>query len=132
LINVSTQRCYRLAPRGGAGLACDEEGLALGAGMHPVGRPGTGGIIAVPNAVVPPLVGGILGAVAGGLHAWDVGRAQQAMNNAISHLKLDPDRPGDQTAAMAYVWSNHFLPLLIPALPYEAKSLTARRRAVNP
>jgi hypothetical protein len=30
LINLPAQNAYRLVPRGGAGLACDEEGLALG------------------------------------------------------------------------------------------------------
>jgi len=97
---------------------------------RPVARPGTGGTIASPNVIVPPLLGGLLGAVAGGLHAWDVDRAQQAVNNAISHLKLDPNRPGDQTAAAAYVWSKHFLPALIPALPYDGPELEAASQAV--
>jgi len=29
-MNLPTQQSYRLVPCGGAGLACDEEGLALG------------------------------------------------------------------------------------------------------
>lgn len=52
------------------------------------------------------------------------------MNNAISHLKLDPNRPGDQTAAAAYVWSRHFLPVLIPALPYDGPELEAASEGV--
>jgi hypothetical protein len=97
---------------------------------RPVARPGTGGTIALPNVIVPPLLGGLLGSVAGGLHTWDVDRARQAVNNAISHLKLDPNRPGDQTAAAAYVWSRHFLPALIPALPYDGPELEAASQAV--
>ena len=30
-MNVASERFYRLVPRGGAGLACDAEGVALGA-----------------------------------------------------------------------------------------------------
>jgi hypothetical protein len=43
---------------------------------RPVARPGTAGTIALPNVIVPPLLGGLLGAVAGGLHTWDVDRAR--------------------------------------------------------
>jgi len=97
---------------------------------RPVVRPGASGTMALPNVIVPPLLGGLLGAVAGGLHAWDVDRSRQAVNNAISHLKLDPNRPGDQTAAAAYVWSRHFLPVLIPALPYDGPELEAASEGV--
>jgi hypothetical protein len=48
--------------------------------------------MALPNVLVPPLLGGLMGAVAGGLHAWDVDRARQAINTTIAHLNLDPNR----------------------------------------
>jgi hypothetical protein len=107
--------------------------LPVGAAQasRPAVRPSVGGTITIPNVIVPPLLGGLLGAVAEGLHAWDVDRAQQAVNNAIAHLKLDANRPGDQTAAAAYVWSQHFLPALIPDLTYgDRPKLEAASQAV--
>jgi hypothetical protein len=80
-----------------------------------VSRPNGASTIALPRAVAPISAFGLVGLVATWLHGWDLDRAQQAIDHAITRFKLDPERPETQKAAIAYVWSRSHLPALIPA-----------------
>jgi hypothetical protein len=104
--------------------------MAPAMSARPQSRPNVSSTMPVPKAVAPLSAFGLVGLAATWLHDWDVYRAQQAVDEAITRFKLDRDRPETQTAAMAYVWSKHYLPALIPDVPYHGPELDAASQAV--
>ncbi len=102
MINVSTQRCYRLAPRGGAGLACDEEGLALGAVVlahTQVDARGVRRCVMRP----PEEIGRILRASYGPLRDETVVRLHQGLGRAAALIEAgDLGRAGIQAVMLGF------------------------------
>ncbi len=80
--------------------------------MRPAVRPNRAESPPIPKGALPMAIGG---AAAAWLHEWDVGRAQQAVDNAMTRFNLRADRPADKTAAIAYVWAKYHLPFLTSA-----------------
>lgn len=87
-MNVASERFYRLVPRGGAGLACDAEGVALGALNLVRARVDAGGVRHC-EARSPERIGQALGAAYGPQPEEVVLRLYRGLRRAAGWIEAD-------------------------------------------